>query len=56
MATIFILMEFSEKHIYVHIFTILNDRNTTFSGMINIKILFTGWVIFLDLILFWLPW
>jgi len=36
MGTVFLFREFQEKHIIVHICSILNSRNTTFSGRINV--------------------
>jgi len=36
MVTIFLFREFHEKHIIVYICSILNSRNTKFSGRINV--------------------
>jgi len=55
MATILIFMEypeFSEKNLFVHISSILNSRNTKFSGMINVKIFLTIGVKKFNLLLF----
>jgi len=42
-VTIFIYREFSKKHILAHTCSILNSRNTKFSGMINVYIPLKTW-------------